>query len=50
MEVDVGGEREHDTNGAIKQEPESVSIIHVSYNFCSRNTTLVKLMIHATLT
>jgi hypothetical protein len=50
MEIDVGGESNYDINGAIKQEPKSVSIIHVSYNFSSRNSTLVKLMIHTTLT
>jgi hypothetical protein len=48
MEVKVAGESNEHTNSANKQEPKNVSNIHVSYHFSSRNTTLIKLMIHAT--
>jgi hypothetical protein len=50
MEVNVELESGYDASNEAKQEQKCVSNIRVSFYYSSPTTTLVKLMIHATLT
>jgi hypothetical protein len=50
MEGNTDVESGHDASNETKLEPKSVSNIRVSFYYSSPTTSLVKLMIHATLT